>query len=303
MDKQDIMRCIVCGNKKWIFLFAARDRMFGLPGRFSEYRCTNCGFVRLQPKLSKAEVTKYYPPTRYYSYGAAASPSFFGLLRAFFIAHEYFFFVPAMPMRGQRGKILDVGCGSGDTLAQLQSIGWDVYGLDVDAQAIGVAHQRGLINISLGSYEVMQKYPDNFFDAIRLYHVIEHLDDPQRCVKLIYKKLKPGGEIIIGTPNAGSLIAKLAKQYWLNLDAPRHLFLFTPKTLRILFTVSGFLKQQVSFCSAGGWVGSIQYVIEEFLHKKVNLINRPWLVVLFYPWEWILDRMGMGDVFVLRAEK
>lgn len=291
------MSCIVCGNRSWIFLFAAHDRMFGIPGQFSEYKCGSCGFVRLEPKLSKAELTKYYPPARYYSYGTMAKPGFFGKLRAFFIEYEFFWLVPAMPRRGQRGKILDVGCGSGDTLAQLRSIGWNVYGLDVDGQAIKVAHKRGLKNVSLGSYETMQKYPDNFFEAIRLYHVIEHLDDPQRCVKLIYKKLKSGGEIIIGTPNAGSLIAKLAKQYWYNLDCPRHLYLFTPETLGRLIRDAGYTRQHITFCSAGGWIGSIQYKLD------VNLINIVLLVMFFYPLEWILDRMGMGDVFVLRAQK
>lgn len=277
--------------------------MFGIPGRFEEHKCTNCGFVRLYPKLSKAELTKYYPPARYYSYGAATAPSFFGKLRTFFIAHEFFQLVPAMPQRGGRGKILDIGCGSGETLAQLKSIGWDVYGLDVDAEAIQVAHKRGLKNVSLGSYEDMQKYPDNFFDAIRFYHVIEHLDDPRVCLRLAYKKLKPGGEIIIGTPNMDGLIAKIARQYWYNLDCPRHLYLFTPKTLGSLVEKNGFSIGQVTFSSAGGWIGSLQYSIEELLSKDINFINRPWLVILFYPFEWILDRMGLGDVFVLRAQK
>lgn len=246
---------------------------------------------------------KYYPSAKYYSYGATTATSFFGKLRAFFIAHEFFQLVPAMPRGGGRGKILDVGCGSGDTLAQLQSIGWETYGLDVDAQAIKVAHKRGLKNVSLGSYENMKKYPDNFFDTIRIYHVIEHLDDPIDCLRRAYKKLKPGGEIILGTPNIGSIIAKLAGSYWYNLDCPRHLSLFTPKTLGELVRRCGFGKHTISYCSAGGWVGSIQYIVEERAGLDIDLINRLWLVMLFYPIEWILDRMGMGDVFVLRAQK
>lgn len=297
MDKQDTMRCIVCGNRSWIYLFAARDRMFGIPGQFSEYQCLQCGFVRLFPQPTREALKKYYPSSHYYSYRKEGKLHFFEKLRAFFIEHEFFWLVPAMPRRGERGKILDVGCGSGDTLAQLRSIGWDVYGLDVDAQAIKVAQKRGLKNVSLGSYETMQKYPDNFFDAIRLYHVIEHLDNPKRCVRLAYKKLKPGGEIIIGTPNAGSLIAKLVKQYWYNLDCPRHLYLFTPGTLGRLIRDAGYTRQHITFCSAGGWIGSIQYKLD------VDLINIPLLVMFFYPLEWILDRMGIGDIFVLRARK
>lgn len=294
------MKCIVCGNSRWRFLFPAKDRMFGVPGKFSEYRCKTCGLIRLDP--IPRNIKKYYPSSRYYSYGAIVKPSFFGRLRAFFIAHEFFFMVPAMP-RQRRGKILDVGCGSGETLVQLMSIGWNAYGMDIDPSAITIARTLGLKNVSVGSYEDMKKYPDNFFDVIRLYHVIEHLDNPEYCMRLAYKKLKKDGEFIIGTPNAESLIAKIARHYWMNLDAPRHLFLFTPKTIRALLERSGFRKLTASFYSVGGWVGSLQYAASDALGRKINLIDRAWLVLLFYPLEWILDRLRLGDVFVVRAEK
>ncbi len=297
------MKCIVCRGSFWTYLFPARDRMFGIPGAFKEYCCKQCGLVRLYPYPSSRELTKYYPSARYYSYSSSAKPTFFGRLRAFFIAREFFWLVPAMPQRGVRGKILDIGCGSGETLSQLTSIGWDAYGMDVDNQAIKIAHTRGLKNVSLGSYIDMRKYPDNFFDAIRLYHVIEHLDNPQYCIRLAYKKLKKGGELIMGTPNAKSLLAKIAGRYWMNLDAPRHLYLFTPETISVLLKRSGFGKIRASFYSVAGWAGSLQYWMAEALGRNVDLINRTWLILLFYPFEWILDRIGLGDVFLVRAEK
>ena len=181
---------------------------------------------------------------------------FFGELRSFLISHRLFGLVPAMPSQ-KVGRILDIGCGSGDTLALLKSVGWDVYGLDIDAAAIRAAHKRGLKNVSLGTYENLKKHPDNFFEAIRLYHVIEHLNDPNNCLRLAYKKLKPGGELIIGTPNVGSLVARIFRRYWYNLDCPRYLHLFTPKTLRTLARKNKFYRHETTFVSAGGWVGSI----------------------------------------------
>lgn len=281
----------------------AKDRMFGLPGVFEEYRCIQCGFVRLFPQPTREALKKYYPSSHYYSYKSEEKRHFFVKLRAFFVAHEFFWLVPAMPRQGERGKILDVGCGSGDTLAQLRSIGWDVYGLDVDAHAIKVAQERSMKNVTLGSYEDMQKYPDKFFDVIRFYHVIEHLDDPDVCLKVAYKKLKPGGEIVIGTPNVGSFIARIMKQYWFNLDCPRHIFLFTPKTLMTLLKKNYFHKFSVSFCSAGGWMGSIRYVSKDILSKDIRPIYLPLIFMLTYPFEWLLDRIGLGDIFVIRAVK
>ena len=105
--------------------------------------------------------------------------------------------VPAIPQkpRIKKGKILDVGCGSGDTLALLKKLGWDVYGLEIDKNAVKVARERGLVNVKLGGYEKIASFPNNYFDSIRLYHVIEHIPDPRACLKLIYKKLKPGGRL------------------------------------------------------------------------------------------------------------
>lgn len=296
------MKCIICGDSRWKYLFAARDRMFGSPGEFKEFQCTHCGFVRLDPMPPPKELKKYYPSKKYYSYSPKTKPSFFGRLRSFLIVNKFLSLVPAMP-KGKPGKIFDIGCGSGDTLALLKIIGWDVYGLDIDSNAIKAAHARGLKNVQLGAYEDLKRYPDNFFDVIRLYHAIEHLDDPQVCIELVYKKLKKGGQVIIGTPNVQSLVAKIFGEYWYNLDAPRHLYLFSPNTLRLLLIEHTFKKIDVSFSSAGGWVGSIQYGIAEKLSKPMDLINRQWLVILFYPFEWVLDRFGSGDVMTVTAVK
>lgn len=294
------MKCIVCANDSWQCLFSARDRMFGLPGKFFEYQCTTCGLVRLAP--IPTSLKKYYPTKKYYSYQGKTRFSFFGFLRSFLITHKLLSFVPAMPEH-KIGRILDIGCGSGDTLLLLKQIGWDTYGLDIDNQAVLIAKKNGLKNVITGGYESMSQFPDNYFDSIRLYHVIEHLDDPQRCFKLVYKKLKHAGEIIIGTPNINSIVARICKGYWYNLDCPRHLYLFTPKTLGALAKKSRFVRHKTTYSSAGGWVGSIQYMLEEITQRDIDLINRPWLIMFFYPLEWLLDRFGFGDVFVLRGEK
>jgi 2-polyprenyl-3-methyl-5-hydroxy-6-metoxy-1,4-benzoquinol methylase len=307
------MRCIICGKSTWKRLYESHDRLYNVKGAFYTVQCRACGLIRTEPQLKGAELNKYYPSTRYYSYITSSKPGIFGRLRSYLISHlnkptlvsrlvEIVIRVPAMPSVAS-GKILDIGCGSGDTLALLQSVGWECYGLDIDRDAIHIAHERGITNASFGSYEAMEKYPDNFFDVIRLYHVIEHLPDPPDCLRIARRKLKTGGEIIIGTPNIGSLIASIAKQYWYNLDCPRHLYLFTPKTLGRLIRDAGYTRQYVTFCSAGGWIGSIQYKLEQGLSKDIDLINRPLLVMLFYPLEWLLDKMGLGDVFVIRGQK
>ncbi len=303
-------RCIVCGSTTFRpFLGRCRDRMFEGSETFSYERCASCGLVRQHPQLSDKQLKAYYPSRAYYAYQEQASPGFFDRIRSYLLAHYYHPTiltrlitalipnVPAIPSFVRRGRVLDVGCGTGDTLVSLRSLGWDVYGLDIDESAVKIARRRGLKNASRGHWQNIAKFPDGFFDAVRLYHVIEHLDDPGRCLSLIRKKLKAGGELLVGTPNAGSAVARTFGTYWYNLDAPRHLFLFRPDNLSRLLRSTGFTISSIQFCSAGGILGSVGYLF----HRE--LLSWAWLVMLVYPIDWLLDKLRLGDIFVIRARK
>ena len=98
-------------------------------------------------------------------------------------------------------------------------------------------------------------------------------------------------------------MARIFGTYWYNLDVPRHLVLFSPKTLLDFAEKAGFHVDALEFCSAGGILGSIQYVLRDTLGIRINLIHRAWLVMMVYPIEWIIDKLHAGDVFVLRAKK
>lgn len=302
--------CFVCGSRVFkSFVNGARDRMFGDKEPFSYELCAKCRLVRQNPQISPKKLKVHYPSSSYYAYQKQTSRGIFDRIRSYLLKHYYqpslisafvtLFIpnVPAIPSYVGKGRVLDVGCGTGDTLMALASLGWDVYGLDIDANAVRIARKRGLTNVSKGYYQDIARFPNGFFDAIRLYHVIEHLNDPVGCLTLIRRKLKADGELLVGTPNAASFAAKMFGSFWYNLDAPRHLFLFTPNNLARLVKATGFTVSAVRFCSAGGIVGSLQYLL------GVPLLSHAWLVMLVYPIEWILDKIGLGDVFVIRARR
>ncbi len=307
--------CIVCKSSKVTPLYETRDRMFNFPGKFFLKKCNACSLTFLDPQPSEPKIKKYYPSKAYYAYNKSNKKGFFEILREYLIKNYYsptFLSkiitllvknVPAMPSNPKRGKILDLGCGTGDTLVLLKKLGWDTYGIDMDKNAISTGKKRGLNNLKLGTYKSLDEYPDNFFDAIRLYHVIEHLDDPSLSLSLIRKKLRKGGELIMGTPNMESLVSKVFKSYWYNLDSPRHLFIFSPRTLKKLVEKNGFLIKKIEFCSAGGIAGSLQYFINDIFNKKIDLIHKFPVIILFYPLEWVLDKFHLGDVFTLKATK
>lgn len=312
-------QCIVCDETKYSSLFKAKDKMFDIPDVFHAKKCQNCGLVFLNPQPSQEILKKHYPKQQYYSYKAKIK-GLSGLIRQFrsYLIKNYYQpttlsrtfsalvqGVPAIPKKPIRKpwRILDVGCGTGETLMLFKELGWDVYGLEIDKNAIKIAAESGLDNVKLGGYEKIADFPNNYFDSIRLYHVIEHLPNPHNCLQLIYKKLKPKGEVILGTPNASSLLFKVFGKLWYNLDIPRHLFIFSPKTLSKILTDEGFSHISVVFCSGDGLGRSILYAINELFNKKLDTNKFTLLFFLLYPIEWILDKLKVGDIMVLRGIK
>lgn len=313
MKKSD--SCPDCFSRDRSFRFIAHDRMFHLPGSFQIYKCLTCGLTYIGNPPKSEEIGTYYPKTRYYSYRDQDDDGFFVALRNYLLLHYYkptvlsrlltgfIPNVPAIPVYQKNGKIFDIGCGTGGTLTSLRKLGWNTYGVDIDAKAIEIAKIKGVEHALVGTYQKLEQFPDNFFDAVRLYHVIEHLYDPGDCLRLIQKKLKQNGELIIGTPNSDSLVSKIFGTYWYNLDAPRHLVLFNPKNLALAIKKYGFCVQKAEFCSAGGILGSLGYVVSERLHRNISFLANQTIVILMYPIEWMLDTLSLGDIFVIRARK
>ena len=147
------------------------------------------------------------------------------------------------------GRLLDVGCGSGAWLSDMRGLGWQVSGLDFDANAVAVAMRRGL-DVHIGSLEA-QNYPDESFDAITLNHVIEHLPDPVATLSECHRILKVGGELMLFTPNTASFGHRLFKEFWRGLEPPRHLHLFCPGSIRAILLVAGFSNFDVRTTNSG----------------------------------------------------
>jgi 2-polyprenyl-3-methyl-5-hydroxy-6-metoxy-1,4-benzoquinol methylase len=137
----------------------------------------------------------------------------------------------------QNGRLLEIGCGSGGMLSVMQSLGWQVEGVEVDPLGVEVARSKGL-NVHLGDV-FSKKYAGNSFDAITLSHVIEHVHDPIGLIEECKRILKPGGMISMVTPNSKSFGHSVYKNSWLHLDPPRHLHIFNPNVLESLLTISG----------------------------------------------------------------
>jgi SAM-dependent methyltransferase len=144
-------------------------------------------------------------------------------------------------------RILDIGCGRGFTLAALQDRGHEVHGTQLSPEAAEFARnclslehieQRDLLEIG---------YPDGWFDAITIYHVLEHVHDPLVMVREIARILRPGGRLIVEVPHAGGAGARVLKRYWLGWDVPYHRFHFTQATLERVLAEFGLTAVSWSF--------------------------------------------------------
>jgi SAM-dependent methyltransferase len=141
-------------------------------------------------------------------------------------------------MRG--GRLLDVGTGSGGWLEAMHTRGWRVQGVDFDPRAVAAARRRGL-RVDEGALEA-QGYPPASFDAITLNHVIEHVPDPISTLRECRRVLKPGGRLVLVTPNAASLGHRLFRSAWRGLEPPRHLHIFAPGPMRASLARAGFTR-------------------------------------------------------------
>ena len=136
------------------------------------------------------------------------------------------------------GRLLDVGCGTGAWLKEMQARGWAVEGVDFDAGAVEVARSAGL-HVAVGTIH-QQNYPSDHFDAVTLNHVIEHVADPVEVLSTCRRILRPGGKLVLFTPNARALGHRWMGRHWRGLEPPRHLQLFGPQAMATAMRQAGF---------------------------------------------------------------
>lgn len=151
------------------------------------------------------------------------------------------------------GRLLDVGCGAGRLLRRMQRRGWAVEGVDFDEQAAKKVTQRYGITAHVGDLSECA-IPAASFDVIAMSQTVEHLFDPRATIQECLRILKPGGLLVMTTPNVNSLGAQEFQQFWRGWEPPRHLHLFSVATLHRLTADAGFKIDEARSYSAGAAV-------------------------------------------------
>jgi SAM-dependent methyltransferase len=165
------------------------------------------------------------------------------------------------------GSMLDVGCGGGRLLNRMKKRGWQVEGIDFDAQATAKVTQRYGIKTHVG--DITQCFlPEHSFDVICMSQTIEHLYEPAATLQECLRILKPGGLLVMTTPNAESIGATEFGAFWRGWEAPRHLHLFTVKSLQQLTRSAGFQIDEARTYTAGS---AVVYRVSRTLQQAAQL--------------------------------
>lgn len=256
--------CPICGVQGQICQEGFYDDRYGYPGRFSLRGCTACGHKWLDAPFSAEQLgalyTDFYPRTNLKLADFAPHQEAQGF--AAWMNGNYstaFRWVP----RGVR--ILDIGCGFGNTLAYHQARGCDAWGVEADENIRRVADKFGF-RVHVGLFDD-SLYQAEFFDYVTMDQVIEHVTDPVATLRGVARILKPGGTAVLSTPNSSGWGATVFGRRWINWHAPYHLQFFSPASMRLATEDAGLVVERSVTITPSAW-----------LHFQ-------WLHLLTYPQE------------------
>jgi 2-polyprenyl-3-methyl-5-hydroxy-6-metoxy-1,4-benzoquinol methylase len=229
--------CPVCKNKEFSPFLSCADHTVSHE-QFEIVACNSCGFKFTNPRPNNEDLASYYQSEDYISHSNTKKgiiSQLYHKVRKRTLKQK----LQLVSKHVSRGTILDYGCGTGAFVNECWQNNWKAFGLEPDAGARKLAFESGL-NVSATKEVLDQKTPDLKFNAITLWHVLEHVTDLDETLKYFKVKLNREGVVIIAVPNHTSYDAQLYKEHWAAYDVPRHLYHFEPKTIQALMSNYGF---------------------------------------------------------------
>lgn len=297
----ETVRCDLCGADSTDLVFQGKDRLYGLPGTFPVVICRECHLVYVNPRPGAEALAAYYP-TDYTPYHR--KPGCIGRAKAVLRRREARRIGKLLPAGA---RVLEVGCAAGDLLAPLRERGLQVTGVEMSPYAAGIAREQHGLDVHTGTIFDCP-CAEGSFDAVVMRHVLEHFPSPRKALEKAAALLKDEGLLFITTPNYDSADRKLFGAYWYAFDTPRHLYVFSIRTIRKMLEAAGFGLAGVSHgCVPNNWIGSVRNFVEErrsssFLVKGLS-INNPLCILLFAPVSILFGIFGRSGIVEITAKK
>lgn len=264
--------CPVCASEKIGPQLTAEDFTVSHQ-QFPVWHCADCTLRFTQDVPGQEAIGPYYKSDTYISHSDTKK----GLI------NRLYHMVRRRTLLGKRdmvmaatgmetGNMLDIGCGTGAFLHTMQTAGWKITGLEPDEAAREKA--AALYGLHPAEPATLFTLPPASFNAITMWHVLEHVHQLQDYIKQLSVLVAPGGRIFIAVPNYTSKDAAIYKQYWAAYDVPRHLYHFSPASMRRLVNSYGLHVTAVKPM----WFDSfyVSMLSEQYRHGRSNIIRACW---------------------------
>lgn len=294
-DQPEAPACPACGENDYVQLLRSPDFRYGSDREFAVRRCSTCDLVATHPRLPWEELTAYYPD-EYYSerpadnHAPSLHPSRSDWPLSSLIEQE------TLIDDLKPGKLLEIGCGTGDVLAYWESNGWECEGIEPSSEATRIAKERYGLEVTNARFEDCTLQEDHY-DVILLDNVLEHLPEPFEVIERCRDLLTPGGALVVEVPNVDSIGFHVFGRYWNDLDVPRHLYHFSPSVLRRESEYRGFQFDEITHTSHPI---SLRYSLNRRLRTKGDGGLRTWASFPLLPISIVAGLTGRGDKFRIR---
>lgn len=179
-------------------------------------------------------------------------------------------------LQPNKGKILDIGAGTGDFLSVAKKDGWKTIGVEPSGKAKSIAMSKGITFV-----EQTSELENNSFDVISMWHVLEHVPDLDSQIKELKRLLKPEGVLIVAVPNFKCFDAKHYGKFWAAYDVPIHFWHFSKTAIKLLFEKEEMKLEKVLPMKFDSFYVSL--LSEKYKSGKMNFI-RAFLIGLQSNW-------------------
>lgn len=235
--------CPVCKSEDFENIFSAKD--YTVSGEvFSVSECKNCTLRFTQNVPSSESSGKYYASETYISHSDTQTGvinKLYHCIRKKTLGDKKNLLNDSTGK--QSGKMLDVGCGTGAFLHTMNTAGWECTGIEPDETARNKAAE--LYGLQPLPAEELFSLPKNNYDAITLWHVLEHVHELDKYAVQLRELLAPEGKLFIAVPNYKSYDAEYYGKYWAAYDVPRHLYHFSPESMKAMTEKHGLVIKNI----------------------------------------------------------
>lgn len=245
--------CPLCehdGAQDWL---QAPDRFHGRVQPYTLLRCSACSLAWLSNPPRPSEMCLHYTNAYHKLISAAGEAS----------PRRWRGCVQTLRGYKHSGTMLDLGCSSGGFLGLFQGNSWKLCGIEMSAECARRAEERTGAKVFAGSILDAPFSPESF-DVITCFDVLEHLYEPRQVLAKIREWLKPGGIFYVQVPNIDSAEARVFGPYWHGLELPRHLFHYSPASLKFLAQSAGLVTVSLETRRNSAVGTSLRYLWDGF---------------------------------------